>query len=142
MNQPEAIYHNGRTYSAHCAWLDSLRGDEYRIVHTPVGFLFDLAMVAAIKRILAAGNADTDTVLRCLEMLSRIADGFITHAAIGVVKPMCDRGQKILRQITSLPVEKQIRAFSDGDVFRLLAKLNPSLLTALGLCAWRGPVPE
>ena len=31
-----AIYHNGRTYAEHCAWLDSLVGDEYRIVYTPI----------------------------------------------------------------------------------------------------------
>jgi hypothetical protein len=33
------IYANGRTYAEHCAWLDSLVGDEYRIVYTPIGHL-------------------------------------------------------------------------------------------------------
>jgi hypothetical protein len=47
----------------------------------------------------------------------------------------------MFKELNSLSIGKQTQAFRDGDVFRLLAKLNPSLLTALRLCD-RGPVPE
>jgi hypothetical protein len=30
------IYANGRTHAEHCAWLDSLVGDEWRIVYMPI----------------------------------------------------------------------------------------------------------
>lgn len=136
------VYQNGRTYAEHSAWLDSLRGDEYRIVHMPIGCLLDLAMASEIKWILATGKADTETAFRCLKMLSEIAEGIITAQAISAVQPICSRGRAIMKQIHALPVEKQCRAFGDGDVFRILAKLNPSLLTALQVCTWHSAVPE
>jgi hypothetical protein len=40
------ISHNGRTHSQHCAWLESLVGDEYRVFHMPIGYLFSLAEIS------------------------------------------------------------------------------------------------
>jgi hypothetical protein len=48
----------------------------------------------------------------------------------------------MFQELNSLPVEKRSQAFRDGDVFRLLAKLNPSLLRALRLCQFNSPIPE
>jgi hypothetical protein len=41
----------------------------------------------------------------------------------------------MIGEICSLDVNKQARVFVEGDVFRLLVKLNPSLLVALRLCS-------
>jgi hypothetical protein len=44
------IYHKGKTHAEHCAWLDSLKGDEQRIVYMPSGHLFNFAEISVLKR--------------------------------------------------------------------------------------------
>ena len=46
------IYHNCRTYAEHCAWLKSLEHDEWLMVHTPIGQLFNLMIVSFWKHAL------------------------------------------------------------------------------------------
>jgi hypothetical protein len=48
---------------------------------------------------------------------------------------MPSRINAMIGEICSLDVNKQARVFVEGDVFRLLVKLNPSLLVALRLCS-------
>jgi hypothetical protein len=126
------IYHNGRTHAEHCAWLDSLTGDEYRIVHMPIGHLFDLASVAYWKRALTV-EMPASPRLTFLDAISESAYGPVTPEAVAAIEPMCGKGEAIISEIFSLPIEKQSQAFQKGDVFRLLARLNPSLLAALRL---------
>lgn len=128
------IYHNGRTYAGHCAWLDSLVGDEYRIAHMPIGHLFNLAMASNWKRALLTIEMTADDRLKILDGIAQCVFGPVSAAAVMAIEPIDDTGAEIISEICSLPVEKQTRAFGDGDVFRLLAKLNPSLLVALRLC--------
>jgi len=45
-------------------------------------------------------------------------------------------GLKMMQEIMRLPIARQTCAFRDADVFRLMAQLNPSLLTALKRCRW------
>src|ERR1700686_4225302 len=135
------IYHNGRTYAEHCAWLDSLVGDEYRIVHMPIGHLFNLAIVSGFKRILLTQQTTAGERMKLLDGIAQCVYGCVTPEAVAAIEPCCETGEKILLEIFSLPFGEQTRAFSKGDVFRLLANLNPSLLTALRLCAL-GPIPE
>ena len=136
------IYHNGRTFAEHCAWLDSLTGDEYRVVHMPIGHLMNLAMVADLKRGLVNFKLSAGDTLRFLEGISGCIYGPVTAEAIAAIEPLCDTGHAMLVEIHSLPIEKRSSAFQEGDVFRLLARLNPSLITALRLCRWHPPVPE
>ena len=137
-----AIYHNGRTYAEHGAWLDSLTGDDYRMVHMPIGHLFSLAMVATFKSALLTLEMTTGERLKFLEGIARYVDGPITAAAVEAIEPYCATGAAMMAEINSLPIEKQTIAFQGGDVFRLLARLNPSLLAALRLCSYNGPIPE
>jgi hypothetical protein len=135
------IYANGRTYAAHCAWLDSLVGDEWRIVHMPRGHLFNLALVSSWKRALLTMEMTAGERLKVLDGITRCVSDPVTAEAIAAIESIDNTGEQILSEINSLPVEKQTQAFSDGDVFRLLARLNPTLLTALRLCSL-GKVPE
>jgi hypothetical protein len=136
------IYHNGRTYAEHCVWLDSLTGDDYRIVYMPPGHLFTLAMVSTIKRGLLEWEMTADERLKLLEAIASSVNGSITAEAVEALEPCCDTGATMLAEINSLPIDGRTGAFIEGDVFHLLAKLNPSLLTALRLCVWHEAVPE
>ena len=69
-----------------------------------------------------------------LDGIANCVFGPVTAEAIAVIEPCCETGNEILREIMSLSVGRQTLAFDEGDVFRLLAKLNPSLLAALRLC--------
>lgn len=135
------IYANGRTYPEHCAWLDSLVGDEYRIVHMPIGHLYSLATVSHMKYMLLNFKMTAADRLRTFEVIGMCTHGEVTEEAVAAIEPCCETGRKMFQELNSLPIEKQTRAFDTGDVFRLLARLNPSLLTALRLCD-RGAVPE
>jgi hypothetical protein len=135
------IYANGRTHAEHCAWLDSLVGDAYRMVYMPIGHLFDLAIISELKYALLNVKMTAHERLKTLDVIARCVFGPVTEAAVAAIEPPCETGRKMLREIHSLPVGKQTSAFCEGDVFRLLAKLNPSLLAALRLCNC-GKVPE
>jgi hypothetical protein len=141
MLEDKAIYCNGRTHAEHCAWLDSLVGDEYRITCMPIGYLLDMAEISYFKRAVFMPEMPTGERLKCLDGVASGVSGPVTEAAVAAIEPICDRGMQMLLEIFSLPGEKQTQAFARGDVFRILARLNPSLLTALRLCSL-GPIPE
>jgi hypothetical protein len=129
-----SIYHNGRTDAEHVAWLDSLEGDERRLVFMPPGHLFNLAEISLLKRGLLKFDLPMDVKMRALETITGCAFGPVTSEAIAAIEPCCDVGAEMFKELHSLERSQQSRAFADGDVFRLLAKLNPSLLRALDLC--------
>lgn len=130
------IYARGRTYAEHSAWLNSMApdSDEYRIVHMPIGHLFNLAVVSQLKRLLLTMNMTAAQRLQTLDTIVSCAFGPVTPQAIETIELCCDTGAAIIRELNGLRREKQTSAFQDGDVFRILAKLNPSLLSALELC--------
>jgi hypothetical protein len=134
MIEPDPIYANGRTHQQHCAWLASLDGDEKRIVHMPIGHLFSLAVVADLKRALATIRMSSTDRMRILDGIEGCIHGPVTREAVATIKPADDGSREIMHEITTLPVQGQIYAFRDGDVFRLVSRLNPSLLVALRLC--------
>jgi hypothetical protein len=136
------IYHNGRTYAEHCAWLDSLTGDEYRIVHTPVGHLMSLAYIAHFKYALTTLSMEAHERLRFLNYIAGCVDGPITADAVAAIEPACATAVQMLHELNKVPRGQAPRTFQDGDVFRLLSRLNPSLLRALELCQRHQPVPQ
>ena len=136
------IYHNGRTYAEHCAWLDSLVGDEYRIVHMPIGHLYSLATISHLKYMLLNFEMTAQERLRTFEVIALCTSGLITNEAVAAIEPCCETGCKMFQELNSLPIEKRTMAFHDGDVFRLLARLNPSLLIALRLCQFNETIPD
>lgn len=142
MNDNREIYHNGRTHAEHSAWLDSLTGDDYRMVYMPAGHLFNLAEVSYWKRTLIKTEMDAGLRLKILQHFGEYVFGPVTAEAVAAIEPCCDTGAAMLQEIQSLDVNRQTSAFMKGDVFRLLAKLNPSLLVALRLCMWNDRVPE
>jgi hypothetical protein len=135
------IYYNGRTQAEHCGWVDSLIGDDYRVLLMPIGHLFDLAEVSFLKYVLVKTETAARERMKMLDMIAGCVFGSVSAEAIAAVDPMCVKGVQIFSEILDLPVEKQTKAFSAGDVFRLLARLNPNLLTALRLCRL-GSIPD
>jgi hypothetical protein len=142
MIEATEIYHNGRTYAEHSAWLDSLRGDEYRIVHMPIGHLFNIAFVSFLKQGLLTIKMTAGDRLRILDSMATVINGPVTAEAVTAIEPVDAVGSEMMREIMRLPVERQVLAFRDGDVFRLMARLNPSLLQALKLCVYHSTIPE
>ena len=142
MNDPDAIYANGKTYAEHVAWLDSLTGDDYRMVYLPGGHLFNLGEVSYWKRALLKTEMDAGLRLNILQHIGECVFGPVTAEAVAAIEPCCDTGAAMLAEIHSLDIDRQTSAFIKGDVFRLLAKLNPSLLVALRLCMLNDRVPE
>jgi hypothetical protein len=138
----DAIYHNGRTYAEHSAWLDSLTGNEWRMVYTPSGHLQNLAYIAYFKHALLNFKLTADFQLKLLEHINSCVYGLVTAEAVAAIEPSCDVGAEMLSELNKVPRSEVSRAFREGDVFRLLAKLNPSLLRALELCQFNGSVPE
>jgi hypothetical protein len=137
-----AIYANGRTYAEHCAWLDSLEGDEYRIVYMPPGHLFNLAYVAYFKHALLTMKMTAGEQMKILDGIASMVYGPVTAEAIEVIEPACATAVQMLHELHKVHITQQTRAFIDGDVFRLLTQLNPSLLRALELCRYNEPVPK
>lgn len=137
-----AIYHNGRTYAEHCTWLDSLVGDEYRMVHIPSGHLFSLANVAYFKRALLTLEMTAGERMRFLEGIGSCVHGCVTQEAVEVIEPACNTAMQMLQELNKVDRAQRSQAFSKGGIFRLLAKLNPSLLSALRLCKYNHLVPE
>ena len=136
------IYHNGRTYAEHCAWLDSLEGDDYRIVYMPVGHLYNLAYVAYWKHFLLCHKVPLELQLKTLSAITECAHGPVTTEAVAAIEPSCEIGVQMMKELQKVETNKRIYAFQEGGVFRLLAKLNPSLLRALALCQCHPAVPE
>jgi hypothetical protein len=114
--------------------LESLTEDEYRLVHMPCGHLFDMALVSYWKRVLLNTSTSSGDRLKFLQGLNESIHGPVTAEAVAVIEPCCETGNAMIAEICSLDVNKQARTFVEGDVFRLLAELNPSLLAALRLC--------
>ncbi|MCJ9701729.1 hypothetical protein [Bradyrhizobium sp. SHOUNA76] len=136
MTAATEIYYNGRTHAEHCAWLDGLTGDEYRIVHMPVGHLFSLAVVSVIKQRLLTVEMTAGHRMKLLDGIATVIDGPVTAEAVAAIEAADPVGLKMMHEIMRLPIERQIHAFRDADVFRLMAQLNPSLLAALKRCRW------
>ena len=80
--------------------------------------------------------------LKTLEVIALCVHGLLTEEAAAAIEPCCETGRKMFQELNSLPMEKRSRAFDTGDVFRLLANLNPSLLSALRLCQFNESVPD
>jgi hypothetical protein len=136
MTDDTQIRIRGRSEQEHRDWLGSLSkdSDEYRTVYMPIGHLFNFALVSSWKRVLLTAEMSAGDRLKFLDGIGKCVFGPVTAEAIARIEPIDKVGESILSEICSLPVEKQTQAFSSGDVFRLLAKLNPSLLRALELC--------
>jgi hypothetical protein len=137
----DGIYANGRTYLEHCAWLASLKGDDYRKVYTPVGHLENLVEIAYFKRALLKFSLPPDLQLRILEFIASCADGCLSAEAIAAVQPSCDTAAEILNEFNKLDPRMRRLTWRDRDMFSLYAKMNPSLLIALRLCSLNGHIP-
>jgi hypothetical protein len=136
-----AIYHNGRTHAEHCAWLDSLTGNDWRIVHIPIGHLQSLVEIAYFKYALLNLQMTAAERMKFLDGIGSCIYGCITAEAVEVIEPACDIAVQMMHELQKVDRRERTQAFSKGDMFRLLAQLNPSLLRALELCQL-GPVPE
>jgi hypothetical protein len=142
VTEDTAIYHNGRTYSEHCAWLDSLTGDDYRMIYLPSGHLQNLAYVAYFKYALLNVSMTADQQIKFLDCIAGMVYGPVTAEAIEAIQPACATAIEMLHELNKIHLSQRCRAFEKGNMFRILAELNPSLLTALRLCQFHGPVPD
>lgn len=128
------IYANGRTYEEHSAWLNSLDGDEKRIVHTPPGVLMNLAYIAWFKYFLLNVPMRAGDRMDVFDCISGCITGMVTVEAVEAIEPAGAPERAIFHELRSLPKEKVSQAFFDGDCFRTMARCNASLLRALELC--------
>ena len=138
----KGIYCNGRSYEEHCAWIDALEGEEWLMVHTPRGHLLSIACVSNFKYALMNFEMSADERLKCLNGISSMVFGCVTEEAIAAIEPACDIAVKMFAELNSLPKERVSQAFDDADMFRKLAKLNPSLVTALERCSHAAECPR
>jgi hypothetical protein len=123
------IYHNGRTYAEHVAWIDSLNADETLILHTPVGYRYTLVEISDLKRVLQV-EIPAEFRLRFLEFLDRQSAEWGAET-IASIAPMCDAGAEIVREARKLGSKQALDTFAKFDVFSAFCALNPSLLEAL-----------
>ena len=123
------IYHNGRTYAEHCAWIDSLNADETLILHAPAGYRYTLVEISDLKRVLQA-EIPAEYRLQFLEFLDRESARW-GEEIIASIAPMCDAGAEIVREARKLGSKQALDAFAKFDVFSAFCALNPSLLEAL-----------
>jgi hypothetical protein len=135
------IYTNGRTYAEHCAWLDSLTGNDWRIVHIPVGHLQSLAYIAYFKCALLTLPMTAAERMKFLDGIGSCIYGCITAEVVEAIEPACDTAVQMMHELQKVHRAERTQAFRKGDMFHLLAQLNPSLFRALELCNL-GPVPE
>jgi hypothetical protein len=98
------IYHKGRTYAEHCAWLDSLVGDEYRIVYTPIGHLYSLATISHLKFMLLNFKMTAHERMKTLEVIALCTHGMITEDAVAAIEPCCETGRRMFQELDSLPL--------------------------------------
>jgi hypothetical protein len=124
------IYHNGRTYAEHCAWIDAMSEDEKAILCTPVGHRYTLVYISLVKRLLAAELSPAYRI-RFLEWLDRCGDSWLTPDKIATVAPMDDNGYEMLCEATKLGAKKALDTVATCDVFNAFVALNPTLLTAI-----------
>lgn len=136
------IYHNGRTFPEHCAWLDSLTGDDYPMVYMPPGCLINLAYVSYFKLALLTVEMPAAVRLRLLEAIAGMVSGSVTAEAVAAIEPACNTAVEMFHELHKVGTTQVSRAFHDGNMFSLLAKLNPSLLRALELCHRHQPAPQ
>ena len=101
-----------------------------------------MAYVAHFKYALIALPMAAHERLRFLNSIASCIQGPVTAAAIAAIEPACAAAVQMLHELNKVPRGQTTRAFQDGDVFRLLTRLNPSLLRALELCQWHSPVPQ
>ena len=110
------------------AWLDSLQGDDYDIVHTPIGRRYTAVMLAVVKRFLTQ-KVSADCRLEFLQFIERQTDVFSVDA-LAQLAPIDDEGFEIYDAAMSLG-SKGLDVLGRIDIFAALASLNPSLLVAL-----------
>jgi hypothetical protein len=97
--------------------------------------LFNLANVAYFKHVLLNYKLPPDDQLKYLNWIAiDVIYGPVTAEAIAVIEPSCATGVQMLNELHKAERSQQMRAFEDGNVFQLLARLSPSLLRALELC--------
>ena len=124
------IYHNGRTYAEHCAWIDAMSPDEKLILYTAPGHRYTLVMISVTKRALV-GEMPNELRLRFLEILDRISGfEFLSPEVVARIDPICDGGAEIVDEARKLG-KKWLDKIAEHDVFRTFCTLNPSLLEEL-----------
>ncbi|MEH2485419.1 hypothetical protein [Bradyrhizobium sp. AZCC 2230] len=101
------IYHKGRTHAEHCAWLEALTGDEYRIVHMPIGHQFSIALVSVFKHALLTLEMTAGQRMKFLDGIASVIDGSVTAEAVAAIAPADPVGLKMMQEITRLPVERK-----------------------------------
>jgi hypothetical protein len=129
----DGIYANGRTHAEHCAWLDSLQGDEKQIVHCATGHKYTLVVFSIVKRYLAE-EMSSEYRLRFLGYLDKLADAWLTAEAVAMIEPMCDDGYEIVTEARKLGWQKAFDTFAKYEVFSAFVALNPSLMKAIRFC--------
>jgi hypothetical protein len=107
-------------------WLNSLRGDDYDIVHASLGSRYTIVMMSVAKNFLA-GELPTDLRLKLLKFLDNRQ---FSVEAIAQLEPMGDEGFEIYKEAMKVG-SKGVAVLGRLEVFSAFAALHPSLLAAV-----------
>jgi hypothetical protein len=132
MKNPEGVTPEERS-----AWLESLTPDQTMIVHSPVGYLHILLMIALTKRVLTTCKMKAGERLQILERLNKLTEGYITPAVLRLIEPIGDTECEMFAVARSLDTpddqlgKASFEMLTRPDVFEHFTRLNPSILAAL-----------
>jgi hypothetical protein len=123
----------------HKAWWASLSAEQKMIAHIPVGYKFNLLLIALIKRALKCKMSAGER-LQILERLNGMTDGYITPEMLAMIEPAGNTEFEIIKEAQSLDTtadrcEASFAVLTMPDVFEKFLCLNPSLLAAIKLTA-------
>jgi hypothetical protein len=114
----------------------------------PVGYLYALLMATIFKRALANDPMTTGERLTMLEALNGMVDAWFTTEALAALAPADDATLAIVREAWKLDGDRDAVSFNvltREEVFSNLARLNPTIMAAIGICTRgrdRAPAPQ
>lgn len=108
----------------------------------PPGWQFTLLCVSLGKRAVATLPMTAGERLEFLERIANMTGSGITVAAVAAVEPADAISAKIICEAMTLDgpeargAPEAAKLLTGDEQFKALARLNPSLVTALGLCGF------
>jgi len=104
------------------------------------GYIYTIVIVSYFKRALVTIEMPIGERLHFLEAINKWVDGCFTETALAAIEPACKTGAQMIQECLKIdrPDDwrrgRSLDLMASREVFSHLAALNPSLLTAIGLC--------
>ncbi|MET4149908.1 hypothetical protein [Bradyrhizobium sp. RT7b] len=133
--KPEQFADHTRPWPAaeYEAWRTEWQEDDRIMAETPPGYWFDLVNISRVKRLLM-GQMPDDVRLQFLEWLNeKVIHEGLTPVVTLAVKPMCDAGERMMRELDKLHLSDKCAVMRKWNVMAAHCNLNPSLIDAMKL---------